>query len=59
MFYLQTLHSELGNQLDSLRIVLHHDELPQLVVGLEPSQQTAELVVVAGVTQPLSSHNNN
>ena len=39
--HLQALHRELGHQLDGLGVVVHHDELTQLVVGLQPGQETA------------------
>ena len=40
--HLQALHGELGHQLDRLRVVVHHHELAQLVVGLKPGQEADE-----------------
>ena len=34
--------------------MVHLDQLPQLVIGLEACQQPAELMVVVGVRQTLS-----
>lgn len=53
--YLQTGDGEVGDEADDLGVVLHLDQLAQLVVTLEPRQQTAELVVVVGVRQTLGA----
>ena len=52
--YPETGDGELGDQLDDLGVVVHLDQLPQLVIGLEACKQPAELVVVVGVRQTLS-----
>ena len=50
---LETGDRELGDRFDHLQVVLHFDELAQLVVGLEAREQTTKLVVVARVRQTL------
>jgi len=47
--YLKTGDSELCNQFDHFRVVVYFDQLTKLIVGLEPRQQTTELMVVAGI----------
>jgi len=47
--YLEAGDSELGNEFDDLGVVVNFNQFTELIVGLEPSQQTTELVVVAGV----------
>ncbi|MPC16794.1 hypothetical protein E2C01_009631 [Portunus trituberculatus] len=42
--HIQGLHSELGNQLNGIRIVFHCHQLPQLVIALQPQQQPTKLV---------------
>ena len=39
--HLEALRGELGHELDGLGVVVYHDELAQLVVGLQPGQETA------------------
>ncbi len=47
--YLQTGDSEFGDEFYDPRVVVHFDELPQLVIGLESGQQPAEFVVIVCV----------
>lgn len=50
---LQTGDGEVGDEADDLGVVFHFDQLPQLVVTLQPRQQAAELVVVVWIGQTL------
>ena len=54
--YLQTGDGELGDEFDHFRVVVHLHQFTELVVWLEPSQQTTELMIVAGVWQALHSN---
>jgi len=47
--YLKTSDCKLRNQFDDFCVVINFDEFTKLIVGLESSQQTTELVVVACV----------
>ena len=52
--HLQTGDGELCNRLNNTDVILGLHQLTQLVVGLERSQKTTELVVVGRVRQTLS-----
>lgn len=51
--HLQTGDGEVGYEPNDFWVVFHFDQLPQLVVALQPRQQAAELVVVVGIRQTL------
>mmetsp|Transcript_45192 Transcript_45192/g.94801 ORF Transcript_45192/g.94801 Transcript_45192/m.94801 type:complete len:265 (-) Transcript_45192:758-1552(-) len=46
------LRSETGRQLQPLQIPLRFDQLAQLIIGLEPSQQSAKLMIIILMLQP-------
>lgn len=47
--HLQTGDSEVSYEANNLRVVLYFDQLPELVVALQPRQQAAEFMVVVGI----------
>lgn len=51
--HLKTGDGEVGYEPDDLWVVFYFDQLPQLVVALQPRQQAAELVIVVGIRQTL------
>lgn len=51
--HLQTGDGEVGYEPNDFWVVFYFDQLPQLVVALQPRQQAAELVVVVGIRQTL------
>lgn len=51
--HLQTGDSEVSYETNNLRVVFYFDQLPQLVVTLEPRQQATELMVIIGIGQTL------
>lgn len=51
--HLQTGDGEVGYESDDFRVVFYFDQLPQLIVTLQPRQQTTELVVVIRIRQTL------
>lgn len=51
--HLQTGDSEVCYETNNFRVVFYFDQLPQLVVTLQPRQQTTELMVVIRIWQTL------
>lgn len=51
--HLQTGDGEVGYEANNFGVVFYFDQLPQLVVTLQPRQQTTELVVVIRIRQTL------
>lgn len=56
--HLQTGDSEVSYEANDLRVVLYFHQLPELVVALQPRQQTAEFMVVVGIWQTLKCKQN-
>lgn len=51
--HLQTGDSEVGYESNNFRVVFYFDQLPQLIVALQPREQTTELMVVIRIRQTL------
>lgn len=51
--HLQTGDGEVGYESNNFRVVFYFDQLPQLIVTLQPREQTTELMVVIRIRQTL------